>query len=140
MFVRLLSLQFRPLRNREFREISADHHPHREQGIQRDQGDQRGLKIAHCAKQKRSLAVDETPKKEKATITFQEWWSGEKSLTSTAARRVGWENLADWLEDKDKVCTDGQDDGNIGFRLHNLGKEDYVIKKGETFRKKSASV
>lgn len=58
----------------------------------------------------------ETPKKEKATITFQEWWSGEKSLTSTAARRVGWENLADWLEDKDKVCTDGQDDGNIGFK------------------------
>lgn len=57
----------------------------------------------------------ETPKKEKTTITFQEWWSGEKSLTSTAARRVGWENLADWLEDKDKVCTDGKDDGNIGF-------------------------
>ena len=25
---------------------------------------------------------------EKATITFQEWWSGEKSLTSTAARRA----------------------------------------------------
>lgn len=52
----------------------------------------------------------------KATITFQEWWSGEKSLTSTAARRVGWENLADWLEDKDKVCTDGNDDGEIGFK------------------------
>lgn len=55
------------------------------------------------------------PKKEKATITFQEWWSGEKSLTSTVARRVGWESLADWLEDKDKVCTDGIDDGDIGF-------------------------
>ena len=58
----------------------------------------------------------ETPKKEKATINFQEWWNGDKYLTSTAARRVGWENLADWLEDKDKVCTDGQDDGNIGFK------------------------
>lgn len=61
-------------------------------------------------------AAVETPKKEKATITFQEWWNGEKSLTSTAARRVGWENLADWLEDKDKVCTDGQDDGKLGFK------------------------
>ncbi len=58
----------------------------------------------------------ETPKEEKATITLQEWWSGEKSLTSTAARRVGWENLADWLEDKDKICTDGQDDGKLGFK------------------------
>lgn len=57
----------------------------------------------------------EKPKREKASITFQEWWSGEKSLTSTVARRVGWENLADWLEDKDKACTDGKDDGNIGF-------------------------
>ena len=59
---------------------------------------------------------EKAKEKEKVTINFQEWWSGEKSLTSTVARRVGWENLADWLEDKDKVCTDGQDDGNIGFK------------------------
>ena len=58
----------------------------------------------------------EEGEEKKATITFQEWWNGEKSLTSTAARRVGWENLADWLEDKDKVCTDGQDDGKLGFK------------------------
>lgn len=65
-----------------------------------------------------SVAVreDENQEKKKATITFKEWWSGEKSLTSTAARRVGWENLADFLEDKDKVCTDGQDDGKLGFK------------------------
>lgn len=67
---------------------------------------------------KTSVAVreDENQEKKKATITFKEWWSGEKSLTSTAARRVGWENLADFLEDKDKVCTDGQDDGKLGFK------------------------
>ena len=65
-----------------------------------------------------SVAVreDENQEKKKATITFKEWWNGEKSLTSTAARRVGWENLADFLEDKDKVCTDGQDDGKLGFK------------------------
>lgn len=60
--------------------------------------------------------MEKEPKKEKATITLQEWWNGEKSVTSTMARRVGWENLADWLEDKDKVCTDGQDDGKLGFK------------------------
>ena len=31
----------------------------------------------------------EEGEEKKATITFQEWWNGEKSLTSTAARRVG---------------------------------------------------
>ena len=57
-----------------------------------------------------------TPKKaDNATITFQEWWNGEKSLTSTGARMIGLDSFADWLEDKDKVCTDGKDDGNIGF-------------------------
>ena len=60
--------------------------------------------------------MEKEVKKEKATISLQEWWSGEKSVTSTLARRAGWENLADWLEDKDKVCTDGQDDGKLGFK------------------------
>lgn len=36
-------------------------------------------------------------------------WTGEK------VRKFGLEKTADWLEDKDKVCTDGCDDGKIGF-------------------------
>jgi len=53
--------------------------------------------------------------REEASITFDEWWSGEKSLTSTAARYIGLDGFADWLEDKDKVCTDGKDDGKLSL-------------------------
>ena len=34
-------------------------------------------------------------------------WSGEM------VRKIGLNGMADWLEDKDKVCTDGKDDGNL---------------------------
>lgn len=61
---------------------------------------------------------------QETSITFQEWWSGEKSLTSVGARKIGMDGVADWLEGKDKVCTDGKDDGKIGFweGLKSFGK------------------
>lgn len=65
--------------------------------------------------QKQAIEKKEGVKKENTGITFAEWWSGEKSLTSTAARYVGMDSIADWLEDKDKVCTDGKDDGKVGL-------------------------
>ena len=57
----------------------------------------------------------EVKKENNTSITFSEWWNGEKSLTSTLARKVGFDGFADWLEDKDKVCTDGKDDGKLSF-------------------------
>ena len=73
--------------------------------------------IAQIAVPKQQVYAEaKAPAKQEATITFKEWWNGEKSLTSTGARALGFDGFADWLEDKDKVCTDGQDDGNIGFK------------------------
>ena len=51
-----------------------------------------------------------------ATITWNEWWNGEKSLTSTGVRYIGADGLADWLDDDDKICTDGKDDGKLSFK------------------------
>lgn len=37
-------------------------------------------------------------------------WAGE------TLRKIGLNKVADWLEDKDKVCTDGKDDGKLSFK------------------------
>lgn len=49
---------------------------------------------------------------------FDDEWSGE------IFRKMEFDSLADWLQDKDKVCTDGEDDGtlSIGEGLKAFGK------------------
>ena len=48
-------------------------------------------------------------KKDNTISFFDDKWSGEQ------VRKLGFDDLADWLQDKDKVCTDKKDDGKIGF-------------------------
>ena len=49
-------------------------------------------------------------KKNESVSFFDEKWSGHQ-----IARLTGDNAVTDWLQDKDKVCTDGKDDGKIGF-------------------------
>ena len=50
------------------------------------------------------------PKKEESVSFFDEKWSGHQ-----IAKITGDNVVTDWLQDKDKVCTDGKDDGKISF-------------------------
>ena len=49
-------------------------------------------------------------KKEESVSFFDEAWSGHM-----IAKVTGDNDVTDWLQNKDKVCTDGKDDGKIGF-------------------------
>ena len=48
--------------------------------------------------------------REESVSFFDEAWSGH-----TIAKLTGDNFITDWLQNKDKVCTDGKDDGKIGF-------------------------
>ena len=49
------------------------------------------------------------PKQEEVSF-WDSKWSGHQ-----IAKLTGENDFTDWLQDKDKVCTDGKDDGKIGF-------------------------
>lgn len=49
------------------------------------------------------------PKQEEVSF-WDSKWSGHQ-----IAKLTGDNDFTDWLQDKDKVCTDGKDDGKIGF-------------------------
>lgn len=48
--------------------------------------------------------------KQEAVSFWDSKWSGHQ-----IAKLTGDNDFTDWLQDKDKVCTDGKDDGKIGF-------------------------
>ena len=50
------------------------------------------------------------PKQNESVSFFDEAWSGHQ-----IAKLTGDNVVTDWLQNKDKVCTDGKDDGKIGF-------------------------
>ena len=49
-------------------------------------------------------------KQQESVSFFDEKWSGHQ-----IAKLTGDNAFTDWLQNKDKVCTDGKDDGNIGL-------------------------
>lgn len=53
--------------------------------------------------------VVKQPKQEEVSF-WDSKWSGHQ-----IAKLTGDNDFTDWLQDKDKVCTDGKDDGKIGF-------------------------
>lgn len=53
--------------------------------------------------------VVKQPKQEEVSFEDSKW-SGHQ-----IAKLTGDNDFTDWLQDKDKVCTDGKDDGKIGF-------------------------
>ena len=59
--------------------------------------------------------------KNKKEVSF---WSKDWTAGNFVREKIGWEGLADWLDDKDKVCTDGKDDGKLGFgeTIESFGK------------------
>ena len=59
----------------------------------------------------KKVAVKKANKKQEQSVSFfDERWSGHQ-----IAKITGDNAITDWLQDKDKVCTDGKDDGKIGF-------------------------
>lgn len=60
-------------------------------------------------------------KEEKKDVSF---WSSDWTAGNFIRKTTGWDGLADWLDDKDKVCTDGKDDGKLGFgeTMESFGK------------------
>lgn len=52
------------------------------------------------------------------------FWSKDWTAGNFVREKIGWDGLADWLDDKDKVCTDGKDDGKLGFgeTMESFGK------------------
>lgn len=57
--------------------------------------------------------LENKPKaQEQKEVSF---WSKNWTAGNFVREKIGWEGLADWLDDKDKVCTDGKDDGKLGF-------------------------
>ena len=52
------------------------------------------------------------------------FWSKDWTAGNFVREKFGWDGLADWLDDKDKVCTDGKDDGKLGFgeTMESFGK------------------
>lgn len=52
------------------------------------------------------------------------FWSKDWTAGNFIREKIGWDGLADWLDDKDKVCTDGKDDGKLSFgeTMESFGK------------------
>ena len=66
--------------------------------------------------------LENKPKaQEQKEVSF---WSKDWTAGNFVREKIGWEGLADWLDDKDKVCTDGKDDGKLGFgeTMESFGK------------------
>ena len=58
----------------------------------------------------KKVAVKKAEKQEQNVSFFDEKWSGHQ-----IAKLTGDNAVTDWLQDKDKKCTDGKDDGKISF-------------------------
>ena len=52
------------------------------------------------------------------------FWSKDWTAGNFIREKIGWDGLADWLDDKDKICTDGKDDGKLSFgeTMESFGK------------------
>lgn len=52
------------------------------------------------------------------------FWSKDWTAGNIVREKIGWTGLADWLDDKDKICTDGKDDGKLSFgeTMESFGK------------------
>ena len=67
-------------------------------------------------------ALKKQPKAtEQKEVSF---WSKDWTAGNFVRDNIGWDGLADWLDDSDKVCTDGQDDGKLDFgeKMESFGK------------------
>ena len=63
----------------------------------------------------KKVAAEKAAKEEENVSFFNEKWSGHQ-----IAKLTGDNAVTDWLQDKDKVCTDGKDDGKLSLGQYAL--------------------
>lgn len=61
--------------------------------------------------QQKKQPLKQAEAKQQSVSFFDEKWSGQQ-----IAKYTGDNVITDWLQNKDKVCTDGKDDGKIGVK------------------------
>ena len=74
------------------------------------------------------VTATQTQELEKKTVEQAKqdvsFWSSDWNAGNLVRETIGWDALAKWLDDSDKVCTDGKDDGKLGIgeTLEHAGK------------------
>ena len=79
---------------------------------------------------KQAQGLEKKPVEEaKQDVSF---WSSDWNAGNLVRETIGWDALANWLDDSDKACTDGKDDGKLGIgeTLEHLGKGFAGLVKG----------
>lgn len=90
------------------------------------------MKIDAVSTQQAVTQTQDLEKKKQVEKEEVSFWSSNWTAGNFVREKIGWDGLADWLEDKDKVCTDGEDDGKLSFgeTMKSFGKGLLGLVKG----------